>query len=277
MKIGKRGLELIKRWEGYHKRLPDGRCQAYLDTLVRPALRSPGYNGLWTIGYGCTEGVYEGLVWTEKEAEKYLLIEVNKHVAHVNRILGQTKVTQNQFDALVSFSYNLGPGWLSKSDRPNGLIGLLKEGKTVEASNKFLGYVSAGGRRVQGLVNRRNDERNLFNSLQPNEVIEESRRMSWLVRLRNFFGFSGVAAFFSWENLGQAKVFMQDNAGYIILGAGVLGFLGYKLIEYMSMKEYEDGRYIPSGLSNVSFETPTDVPQEDLPAEVLKREETTDV
>jgi len=270
MKIGRNGIKLIQRWEGYHKRLPDGRCQAYLDRLVRPALRSPGYDGLWTIGYGCTEGVYEGLVWSEAEAEKHLMIEVNKHVAHVNRLLDGASVNQNQFDALVSFSYNLGPGWLQKSDHSNGMLGLIKAGDHARASNHFGSYVRAGGKVYKGLVNRRADEKKLFNTVPEKEVVATSRRLSFIQNIRNFFATASVGAFFSWENFTQAKTFMSDNAGLLLLGAGLTAFLGYKFIEYLSMNEYKEGRYTPSMAVDIPEE---EVAHVDLPGEIVKEDE----
>ena len=273
MKIGSEGVKLVKRWEGYHKRLPDGRCQAYLDRLVRPALRSPGYDGLWTIGYGCTEGVYEGLVWTEAEAEKALLVEVNKHVGHVNRLLAGAEVNQNQFDALVSFSYNLGPGWLQKSDHPNGMLGLIKAGEHAKASNHFGSYVRAGGKVYKGLVNRRADEKKLFNTIPAKEVVATSRRLSFVQNIRNFFATLSVGAYFSWENFAQAKQFMSDNAGFILLGVGLTAFIGYKVIEYLSMNEYQEGRYIPSKAQEVPEE---EVAEVDMPEEVLYGDEEED-
>ncbi|MGL4558672.1 MAG: glycoside hydrolase family protein, partial [Afipia sp.] len=58
MQLSTEGLRLIKSFEGYHRKLADGRCMAY---------RCPA--GVWTIGWGCTEGVREGMVWTVEEAE----------------------------------------------------------------------------------------------------------------------------------------------------------------------------------------------------------------
>jgi lysozyme len=270
MQIGKSGIALIKKWEGYHTKLPDGRCQAYLDRLVRPALRSPGYDGLWTIGYGCTEGVYEGLVWSEAEAEKHLLVEVNKHVGHVNRLLDGAEVNQNQFDALVSFSYNLGPGWLQKSDHPNGLLGLIKAGEHAKASNHFGSYVRAGGKVYKGLVNRRADEKKLFNTVSTKEVVATSRRLSFTQNIRNFFATLSVGSFFTWQNFEQAKTFMSDNTGFILLGAGLTAFLGYKFIEYLSMNEYKEGRYTPSKQEEVPE---AEVAEVVMPEEVLYGDE----
>lgn len=260
MKLGSKGLAIIKKWEGYHKRLPDGRCEAYLDKLVRKELRSPGYEGLWTIGYGCTEGVYEGLVWTEKQAEAKLMVELNKHVGYVNNLLGGAHVNQNQFDALVSFSYNLGPGWLKSSK----ILKHIKEGNPEEGARYFMSYVNAGGRRVQGLVNRRNDEMKLFLTMPTQELVQVSRRLSWSSRIKAFFLSLGIGSYFSWENIAQAKQFMQDNAGIMLLGAGLTAFLGYKALEYFSHKEYEEGRYTPSKaneIEEVEVED-TDLPQE---------------
>ena len=49
MRMSEAGFELVRSFEGYHEELPDGRCRAYLDTLAKPHV--------WTIGFGCTEGI----------------------------------------------------------------------------------------------------------------------------------------------------------------------------------------------------------------------------
>lgn len=103
MNISEEGLRLIKSFEGYHTRLQNGDCAAYLC----PA-------GVPTIGYGCTENVKLGMVWSAEKAEAELRREITKAEAGVARLV-TSDVNQNQFDALVSFTYNAGVGGFQSS------------------------------------------------------------------------------------------------------------------------------------------------------------------
>lgn len=155
MKISNTGLEMIKDFEGYHAKLPNGDCRAY---------RCPA--GVWTIGYGCTEGVKPGMIWTEKQAEEALLKEIAKHEHGVN-ILLTVPVNQNMFDALVSFSYNCGTYALSKST----IMKRLNERDYTNAAKAFSMWVKGGGRVLPGLVKRRAKEAALF--LTPNKEVAQ--------------------------------------------------------------------------------------------------------
>lgn len=149
MKISNEGIALIKEFEGYHRRLPDGRCAAYQERLNGGKLDIP------TIGYGCTEGVTMGMVWTEAEAEAALVRELAKHEAIVARLV-TVHITQHQFDALVSFSFNVGK--LGSST----LLKKLNQGDTSGAGEQFMAWTKAGGHEQPGLVRRRSAERALF-------------------------------------------------------------------------------------------------------------------
>lgn len=140
------GLRLIKSFEGYHKRREDGSCEAYLC----PA-------GVPTIGYGCTEGVELGMVWSEAEAEAMLDREIAKFEAGVLR-LTTVELNQNQYDALVSFSYNCGLGALEKST----LLKCVNRQDWDGAAAAFHAWNKGGGRVLPGLVQRRAREAALF-------------------------------------------------------------------------------------------------------------------
>lgn len=101
--VSNQAVDLIKTFEGYHKRLPDGTAAAY---------RCPA--GKWTIGWGSTDDVHRGMVVTEEEAEALLLKDISVAEDAVRR---QVKVplTQVQYDALVSWVFNLGEGNLASS------------------------------------------------------------------------------------------------------------------------------------------------------------------
>lgn len=146
MKISARGLELIKSFEGYHRRLKDGSCTAYLC----PA-------NVWTIGWGCTEGVRQGMVWTVEEAEEGLRRELAKFERAVD-LLVTVDLNQNEYDALVSFAYNCGSGALGKST----LLRKLNKDDREGAAREFGRWTRGGGRVLPGLVRRRAAEAALF-------------------------------------------------------------------------------------------------------------------
>ena len=126
------GLKLIESFEGL-------RLKAYQDSV-----------GVWTIGYGHTKGVKQGQVITQQQAQAFLQQDLAVAEAAVNR-LGLT-LTGNQFAALVSFTFNLGAGNLTK---------LLKNGLAAVA-DRILLFDHAGGKALPGLTRRRKAERALF-------------------------------------------------------------------------------------------------------------------
>lgn len=152
MQLSKDGLRLIKSFEGYHTKRPDGSCEAYLC----PA-------GVPTIGYGCTEGVTLGMVWSETDAEAALHREIEKFERGVTR-LTTVDLNQNQFDALVSFSYNCGLGALERSS----LLKAVNRQDWSGAAGTFAAWNKGGGRVLPGLVQRRAREASLF--LKPAEA-----------------------------------------------------------------------------------------------------------
>lgn len=141
MKISQKGIDLIKRFEGC--KLEAYKCSA----------------GVWTIGYGHTNGVKEGMKITQQEAEKLLKQDL---VVYENIVLESVTTALNQpiFDALVSFTYNLGGGNLKSST----LLKLLNDRDYYGASKEFEKWNKASGKVLVGLVKRREAERNLFNS-----------------------------------------------------------------------------------------------------------------
>ncbi len=138
------GLNLIKGFEG--KRL-----NAYDDGV-----------GVWTIGYGTIKypnsvRVKKGDTCTEQQAEDYLRNDLAKFEAAINKLV-KVPLTQNQFDALASFTYNLGETNLTNST----LLKKLNKGDYQGAADQFLVWNRAGGKVMKGLVRRREAERALF-------------------------------------------------------------------------------------------------------------------
>ncbi len=144
MNTSQTGINLIKGFEG--KRL-----SAYDDGV-----------GVWTIGYGTIKypngvRVKKGDTCTDTQAESYLKNDLVKFESAINRLV-KVPINQNQFDALSSFTYNLGETNLSKST----LLRKLNSKDYKGAADQFLVWNKAGGRVLTGLVRRREAERNLF-------------------------------------------------------------------------------------------------------------------
>jgi lysozyme len=140
-KIGKKGLDLIKSFEGL--RLTSYLCAA----------------NVVTIGYGSTgKHVKKGMVITEDYANRLLLEDVSRFQKAVNKMV-TSNISQNQFDALVSFAFNLGEGALQKST-------LLKKvnANPMDASitGEFAKWNKAGSKVLAGLTRRRESEAKLY-------------------------------------------------------------------------------------------------------------------
>lgn len=145
MKISAVGIALIKEFEGF----PNG-GRPYLDPV-----------GIWTIGYGHTEGVGpNSRRITEREASELLERDIgDKYGPHVRRLPTSAALNQNQFDALVSFIYNLGPGSISAD---TGIGAALRKKQWKRAADEMLRWNKANGRELPGLTRRRKAERALF-------------------------------------------------------------------------------------------------------------------
>ena len=140
MKVSDACVQLVKTFEG----------------LSTTAYKCPA--GVLTIGYGHTRGVEKDQVITEKQATALLMSDLAAVGAGVERILGDITGTQNEFDALCSFAFNLGTGNLRKST----LLKQLKAGDRNAAAQEFLKWNKAGGRVMPGLTRRRKAEKRLF-------------------------------------------------------------------------------------------------------------------
>ncbi len=139
MKCSQAGIELIKRHEGC-------RLRAYQDSV-----------GVWTIGVGHTLGVYESQTISQEEADRLLAADLVSAEKCINNSI-PFGLTQNQFDALCSFVFNLGCGALRNST----LLRKITEGDDIGASEEFGKWTHAGGKILNGLVARRAAEKELF-------------------------------------------------------------------------------------------------------------------
>ncbi len=139
MQISKTGIELLKHFEGCE-------LKAYQDSV-----------GVWTIGYGHTKGIYEGLEITQSEAEKMLQDELPEYEGYVtDKVVPMLQ--QHEYDALVCWVYNLGPTNLSSST----MLKKLNAGEFKEVPFQMKRWDKAGGQPLLGLTRRRNAEALLF-------------------------------------------------------------------------------------------------------------------
>jgi lysozyme len=138
--VSAEGLNLIKKHEGL-------RLIAYLPTP----------NDVWTIGYGHTKTAKPGMRITERGAEELLRGDIAWAEEAVRKRV-KVPLNQNQFDALVSFVFNVGERQFGSST----LLRFLNEGNYVAAANQLLRWDKQKGKVLQGLVTRRHQERDLF-------------------------------------------------------------------------------------------------------------------
>ena len=146
MKVSKRGIELIKHFEGVRSR--PYRCAA----------------NLYTVGVGHLIGDGKHLpdswnrTFTQEEIDGLLKSDLNRFELGVSKMLPNVRLRQCEFDALVSFSFNLGLGTFQRSTLRQALL----RGDKEAAMESLMKYCRAGGKVLRGLENRRKDERAMF-------------------------------------------------------------------------------------------------------------------
>lgn len=138
MQPSQKCIDLVKSFEGC-------KLEAYQDL-----------GGVWTIGYGHTgTDVYRGIVIDQARAEQLLDEDLDKTAGYVTAAV-HAPVTQDQFDALVSFAFNV-KGW-----RGSTLLKLVNQGQLAAAAEEFPKWDHVGKTEVAGLLRRREAERALF-------------------------------------------------------------------------------------------------------------------
>ena len=151
MKISQTGVDLLKHFEGC-------KLEAYQDSV-----------GVWTIGYGHTKGIYEGIEISQLEAEKMLKDELEgEYEGYINDI-PDVPLEQCQFDALVCWVYNLGPTNL----RSSTMLKELNAGSYDLVPYQMKRWDKAGGKVLLGLSRRRNAEALLFKGEDWTEYLEK--------------------------------------------------------------------------------------------------------
>jgi lysozyme len=151
MNINQATIDLVKKWEGF-------KAKAYLC----PA-------GVWTIGYGTTSNagigieVRQGMTISERDAERYLRLGLDKFAAQIRPMINRP-INDNQFGAFLSLAYNIGPGAFGKSSA----LRHFNNGDNASATQAMRAWnkarVNGKLQVLQGLVNRREDEIKLFNT-----------------------------------------------------------------------------------------------------------------
>lgn len=152
MKLDK-AKEVIKKFEGC-------RLEAYQDV-----------GGTWTIGYGRTNGVKKGDVITQEQAEAFLLEDIAAHASRVEKYQHIYNFNENEYNALVSFAYNVG-----------NIDSLTLNGtRTKQQILQHMGdFCYCKGRRIEGLVNRRSMEAQLF-AMKEDSDLKENTTISYKV------------------------------------------------------------------------------------------------
>lgn len=153
MKISNYGISFIKNHEGC-------RLNAYKDV-----------SGVWTIGYGHTKGVKRGQRITQAQANDMFLKDLAVSERAVNAYGSIYHFNQNQFDALVSFTFNLGSVNL-KNITDNGKRSL------SQISARIPQYCNANGKKPDGLIKRRKAEKALFDKPVAAPVMQQSKQQS---------------------------------------------------------------------------------------------------
>jgi len=195
LKTGQEGLNLIKQFEGC--RLTAYKCPA----------------GVWTIGYGHTGNVAAGQTITQAEADRLLVTDIEKYEKKVNQYFDKYKWDQNEFDALVSFAFNVGS---IDQLTANGT-----RSRTVIAE-KILLYNKAAGRELAGLTRRRRAEQELFLSAikvrhsEARATLKKGSRGEDVVYLQKQLAILGYAVgnidgIFGIKTLEAVKAFQIDN------------------------------------------------------------------
>lgn len=204
MTINKAGLELLKTFEGFE-------AKAYVDPV-----------GIVTIGYGTTASAGVGITpelgmtITEAEAEQYLCAALDKFAAHIRPLL-KAEPTENEWAAMLSLAYNIGPGAFGKST----VLKRFNAGDKAGAADAFRMWNKAGGKVLKGLTRRREAERALFlKAATPKKdranVTQSTTVRASAVQLASGVG-SGVVAVGALD--GTAQIVALILAAVIVLAA----------------------------------------------------------
>jgi len=203
-KISEKGIQFIKDREGL-------RLKAYDDG-----------GGVWTIGWGSTKGVKKGMVINNAQAEKRLKDDLIEFEGAVDALV-KVELTQNQFDSLVSFTFNCGVAAFRKST----LLKVLNQGQYSKVPNELSKWVKDNGKVVQGLVKRRALEAAMFMDDADDAVLthKPTRATPSVVNKENVTWGAGIAAAVATPaaDLSNAGEPIQYAIAFIMVAAFGLG------------------------------------------------------
>ena len=216
--ISPHGLAKLKQWEGL-------KTKAYKDA-----------GGVWTIGYGHTAMAgspvpYQGQVITAAEAENILLKDLMQYEAAVANNV-KVKLNDNQFAALVSFTFNVGINAFKKSK----LLKKLNNGNFDAVPTELMKWNKAGGKKLQGLVNRRRAEGYLWMEgafVTSKDVVPEQKKENPLFKKETIAPVISAASGLTGFATGSGP-FQWALAAIMVIGAALLIYWGIK-----QMKEAE--------------------------------------
>ena len=209
-KISQHGLEKLKQWEGL-------KTKAYKDA-----------GGVWTIGYGHTATAGEpkpraGMVITAAEAERILLKDLVQYEAAVENNV-KVKLNDNQFAALVSFVYNIPLVSFKKST----LLKKLNAGNYDAVPTELMKWTKAGGKKLQGLVNRRRAEGYLWMEgafVTSKDVVPEPKKENPLFQKETILSVGGMATGLTGFATGAGPV-QWALAAVLVIGAAFVFYWG---------------------------------------------------
>ena len=214
--ISPHGLEKLKQWEGL-------KTKAYKDA-----------GGVWTIGYGHTAMAGEpkpraGMVITAAEAERILLKDLTQYEAAVENNV-KVELNDNQFAALVSFVYNIPIASFKKST----LLKKLNAGNYDAVPNELMKWTKAGGKKLQGLVNRRRAEGYLWMEgafVTSKDVVPEQKKENPLFQKETILSVGGMATGLTGYATGAGPVQWALAAVMVICVAFFLYYFAKRMNE----------------------------------------------
>jgi lysozyme len=235
--ISNSGINLVKKFEGLHKVTQEGDVRAY---------RCPA--GKWTIGWGHIKGVKSGMRASVAECEQFLKEDLDEAGKAVQRLVN-VPLSQYQYDALVSFVFNLGQGNFKNST----LLKKLNQGLYDEVPEQLMRWnkarVDGVLQPLKGLTRRRTAEAALFSMDAPladeggDMMVQkpEQRATKSLAQSKTIAG-AGVAglATVAQEAATQLEglIMYSDALQYAFLA---LSIAGVALVAYARIKDHKEG------------------------------------
>jgi lysozyme len=214
---------------------------------------------VWTIGWGTTSGVTPGLVWTKKQAEQALQRDLGVFEAAVTRHVS-VPMNQNQFDALVSFVYNIGETQFAGSS----VLKRFNAGDPVGAARAFALWNKSKGKVMPGLVTRRAREAALFTKPADDELPDDqpvmpqavdspsdatvgSRKIAAARMGEGTVVGGGLTVAASVSYFEQAATFIKSYGLEIAVVFGFVLVAYFAAIKHFTRQDHAEGRYVSSG------------------------------